>query len=162
MIAEFDFTFASICDHATHEPKLTRETWDALRALIGPAFPTYDEQLEKKPYIFQTFVADVARVAALVPGITIKRLVPHGGDDLVAKLTRGLAAADRTDATFNARCSVHVPGLGLLMIDEVDLLADACTDHLNERLADGWRIVACCPQPDQRRPDYILGRSKPR
>ena len=62
-------------------------------------------------------------------------------------------------STFNQRCNVHVPGLGLLLIDEVDVLEDACTDLLQKRLEAGWRIVACCPQPDQRRPDYVIGRT---
>lgn len=60
----------------------------------------------------------------------------------------------------NNRVNVMVPGLGLLLLDEVKLLADACTDYLNEHLKERWRIVAVCPQPDQRRPDYIVGRVK--
>lgn len=35
------------------------------------------------------------------------------------------------------------------------------TDVLQEQIAKGWRIIAACPQPDQRRPDYILGRFNP-
>ena len=38
------------------------------------------------------------------------------------------------------------------------LLSDACTDELQGALRDGWRIIAVCPQPSQRRPDYVLGR----
>ena len=25
-------------------------------------------------------------------------------------------------------------------------------------ISEGWRILAICPQPNQRRPDYIMGR----
>lgn len=60
---------------------------------------------------------------------------------------------------FNDRCSVHVPGLGLLIMNELHVERDSCTDRIQERLDEGWRIVAVCPQPDQRRPDYILGRT---
>jgi hypothetical protein len=41
------------------------------------------------------------------------------------------------------------------------LLSDACSDALQNELDNGWRIIAACPQPDQRRPDYSLGRFEP-
>lgn len=55
---------------------------------------------------------------------------------------------------------VAIPNFALLMINEVELLDDACTDALQSRLNDGWRILAVCPPACQRRPDYILGRQK--
>lgn len=63
--------------------------------------------------------------------------------------------------TYNNRCEVHLPGNMLAMYNEMQLLEDACTDALQSSLNAGWRIVAACPQPDQRRPDYILGRFNP-
>lgn len=66
-------------------------------------------------------------------------------------------ASDKS-VVFNDRCDVHVPGLGLLMYNRVALIEDGCTDKLQEALIDGWRIIAVCPQPDQRRPDYVLGK----
>jgi hypothetical protein len=58
---------------------------------------------------------------------------------------------------YNTRCDVHVPNLGLLKVSKVELLQDACTDDLQAHLDRGWRILAICPQPNQRRPDYIIG-----
>ena len=58
---------------------------------------------------------------------------------------------------FNKKINVHVPGNALLDIEHVILMRDCCTDSLSEKLSEGWRIIAVCPQPDQRRPDYILG-----
>lgn len=63
---------------------------------------------------------------------------------------------------FNERCDVHVPGLGLLAMNRTMLLEDSCTDRLQEALDNGWRIIAACPQPDSRRPDYILGKYDPK
>ena len=60
--------------------------------------------------------------------------------------------------SMNARCGQQQPGNALLAIAETKLLEDSCTDALQAALADGWRIIAVQPQPDQRRPDYILGR----
>ena len=60
---------------------------------------------------------------------------------------------------FNQKCEVHVPGLGLININRLGFATDKCTEELQEILNRGWRILAVCPQPDQRRPDYILGMS---
>lgn len=56
---------------------------------------------------------------------------------------------------------IAVPDLGILQINETDWLEDACTEVLQGRLDDGWRILAVCPPNAQRRPDYILGRHNP-
>jgi hypothetical protein len=54
-----------------------------------------------------------------------------------------------------------IPDIGLLMIDHVTWLEDACTEELQTCLDAGWRILAVCPPNAQRRPDYILGRRGP-
>jgi len=55
---------------------------------------------------------------------------------------------------------VHIPNLGLLTVDEVMVEEDSCTDNLQRRLNEGWRILCVCPPKNARRPDYILGRQK--
>lgn len=64
----------------------------------------------------------------------------------------------KTGPEFNGKVQVAVGGNALMQVDEVQLEQDCCTDTLNNMLADGWRILAVCVQPDQRRPDYVLGR----
>lgn len=59
---------------------------------------------------------------------------------------------------FNERCEVHVPNMPLMMVNQVAYCTDYCTEQLQDRLIEGWRILAICPQSDQRRPDYIIGR----
>lgn len=66
-----------------------------------------------------------------------------------------------SDAAWNKRVEVHIPGQALTVYNEVCNLDDSCTDALQSYLEKGWRIIAACPQPDQRRPDYILGRYNP-
>lgn len=65
-----------------------------------------------------------------------------------------------TQNVYN-KCDVHMPGNLLASYNEVMLAEDSCTDALQDALNNGWRIIAACPQPDQRRPDYILGRWNP-
>ncbi len=51
-----------------------------------------------------------------------------------------------------------MPEWMLAHIRKVCVYDDMCTDMLQGMLDDGWVILAICPQPGQRRPDYILGR----
>lgn len=66
-----------------------------------------------------------------------------------------------TSTVYNNKCDVHMPGNMLAMYNDVLLLEDSCSDALQSALVQGWRIIAACPQPDKRRPDYILGRWNP-
>jgi hypothetical protein len=84
----------------------------------------------------------------------IRRVVANGS-------TAALAAfGQRNTTVVNERCQVAVAGLGLLTVDEVVNHNDMCTEALQKELDEGWRILAVCVQPDQRRPDYILGRTR--
>jgi hypothetical protein len=56
---------------------------------------------------------------------------------------------------------VHVPNLSLLSFNEVDVLENYCTNNLQKKLDEGWRIIAVCPPLDERRPTYIVGRYVP-
>lgn len=62
---------------------------------------------------------------------------------------------------FNDKVGVPQPGLGLNQYNRLMLCEDICTDSLQGYMDEGWRIIAACPQPDSRRPDYIMGRFDP-
>lgn len=53
---------------------------------------------------------------------------------------------------------VVMPGYDLLQYDCIQYQNDCCTDQIQSELDAGWRIIAVMPQPNQRRPDYILVR----
>ena len=78
-----------------------------------------------------------------------------------SKVERLVATADSMSKNFNTKCDVHVGGGLIATFNEVCLKSDTCTDELQGTLAEGWRVIAVCVQPDQRRPDYILGRYNP-
>lgn len=63
-------------------------------------------------------------------------------------------------AAKHVTVQVQVPHIGLLLMDEVRVEEDCCTDMLQRRLDEGWRILCVCPPNAQRRPDYVLGRTK--
>lgn len=78
------------------------------------------------------------------------------------KLLKFADALDHaTDNTYNETCYVHTGGGLLVSLNETTLCEDCCTDNLQRHLNEGWRVIACCVQPNQRRPDYILGRYNP-
>ena len=66
-----------------------------------------------------------------------------------------------TQKTFNQKTNVHVGGGLITTYNDLLLKEDVCTDDLQTELNNGWRIIAVCIQPDQSRPDYILGRYNP-
>lgn len=69
---------------------------------------------------------------------------------------------DIRDYNFNQRCDVHIGGGLLVTFNDTMLLEDSCTDVLQLKVNEGWRVMAVCVQPDQRRPDYVLGRYNPK
>lgn len=77
------------------------------------------------------------------------------------KPTINVTRQEEIPNNFNSHCEVHMPGQALSFYNNTMLMEDACTDALQSELEQGWRIIAVCPQPDQRRPDYILGRFDP-
>jgi hypothetical protein len=81
--------------------------------------------------------------------------------EVAAKLERFANSVPDANNHYNEKVEVYTPGAGLMLFNRIMLLQDACSDALQGELDNGWRIVAACPQPDQRRPDYILGRYDP-
>jgi len=74
---------------------------------------------------------------------------PSGYEDTLDRLREGSAV------------QIAIPDLGLMVINEVEVLDDSCTHRLQDYLDKGWRILAVCPPNAARRPDYVLGRKKP-
>jgi len=80
--------------------------------------------------------------------------------DIQAEMTK-LLSVFKKKIEFNEHCNVHISNLGLLNINQVGLIEDACTDKVQIALNTGWRILTINPQPDGRRSDYIMGRFNP-
>jgi hypothetical protein len=153
--------------------KITPEEAAILKPLLrgNPDIPMPKED-DKSGYVwYSEYAGDLREIAKACP-----RVVPHiklKNAELdvtafehimgtLAKLAEKVESVPvlPADRAYNEKVSVHVPGLGLLLIDEVEVLYDCCTTKLQDHLEKGWRIIAACPQPDQRRPDYIIGRHK--
>jgi len=121
---------------------------------------------EDKSYKYATYQGDIANISRYCPGLHIRVETGEVGgtafQEIVRRLERielAVQSGGGSAQNFNARVNVHVPNLGLLLIDEVEVLTSECTHSLHDYLRDGWRILAICPQPDRRRPDYVIGRT---
>lgn len=114
------------------------------------------------------FLVDLERFTSQFPTIeiTIKGVPKSVSNDHKTLIDTMNKVADKIEdaknrfdkvVEYNQKCDVHVPGLGLLNLNRVAYATDYCTEDLQNLLHQGWRIIAACPQSDQRRPDYILG-----
>jgi len=118
----------------------------------------------------KTFPADKARIAELtIAGVPLKVAAPQdlrvditdALQDMANKSIEVALSNEGGGNTYNNKCEVHMPGQALSLYNDIMLMENACSDALQNELNNGWRIITACPQPDQRRPDYILGRYNP-
>lgn len=124
---------------------------------------------ERKEYWGNEIEGDIEAVVDLIGPVEVTgRMTPWITNHFVRLVERierleiQKAVSTEVPQAFNQKVNVHVPGLGLLLLDEIQVMEDCCTDLIQKELDNGWRIVAVCPQPDSRRPDYVLGRAKPK
>lgn len=66
-------------------------------------------------------------------------------------------SSKKQEPAYNAKCNVYMPGNPMHTYNKLKLMENACTDEVQSVLNYGWRIMAVLPQPNQRRPDYVLG-----
>lgn len=129
----------------------------------GADYRSYVTALED-PYVCLHGSDALALLAAFPTQVFIKQLIKVELDPAEvfnSVSSKAEAAFVGGQAVYNTKCDVHMPGSMLASYNEVQLLEDSCTDQVQASLAAGWRLIAVCPQPDQRRPDYVLGRFNP-
>jgi len=102
-------------------------------------------------------VFKITEVVALVEQDIVKHEVNINLDDLADKVMNKVIK--NAKHLFNSKLEVHQPNMPLFQYNKYQVLVDCCTEDLQNKYIDnGWRVVCVCPQPDQRRPDYIIGK----
>lgn len=125
--------------------KMNKEDYEKLRSEV-PYLELPVDQLDIKSYSLHNIAIDVEEMEILSR---------HGVVFEVKKMRSSEVFKDRIVNNY----AIEIPNVGLLAVDEVTLMEDCCTDRLQEKLNEGWRILAICPTTT-RRPDYILGRTQ--
>lgn len=140
------------------------EKYAALRAAI-PGLPA-----EWKEHQYASLIVDDDGMRALASeGLTIEfSEVDQPTGTMLVKLQDSIQRLGAKVEDLAALCRDHcvvqiaIPDIGLMLVEEVEVVDDACTDRIQSKLDEGWRILAVCPPNAQRRPDYVLGRRKVR
>jgi hypothetical protein len=165
MIAQIQLTYGF------RDDKPTPEQVEALRPFlpdikVGPVklkedgTPAYDSE-------YTTGTTGYVNIEAFMKAcpwakFSVTEVCPSTADGILPAVERLNARIDQLvdSQLFNERCNVHVGGSTLMAVNKVIACTDCCTDMLQGYLDEGWRIIACCVQPDGRRPDYVMGRSQ--
>ena len=139
--------------------ELTSEIWEAYKKVAclssGSPIPSY--------FYSEDLIADLEEAFTTLIPLGFELTVKNFKQNLFVGLDGRLTCDTPSDLPVPITQSVthvHIPNIGLLEIDEVDVMYDECTNRLQERLDGGWRILAVCPPNGTRRPDYIIGRKK--
>jgi hypothetical protein len=152
----------------TEEDKLKqnklKEAWEALP--LKEAMKKYPNKVELD-YGEREQILSLEQYESCYSYCTIKQILDLDAeaqvhaidlDKLASKIKDSLIGSNG-DKLFNNRLEIHQPDIPLFTYNRFIHLDDCCTDILQEDYINkGYRVVACVPQPDQRRPDYILGK----
>jgi len=114
---------------------------------------------------WNTIAVDVVELLRACPTVrfSVQRRVSKLGSDnglnseVITRLFDLTDKYTKAQELFNEKCNVHISGNELMRIRRVEVFNDFCTESLQDKLDEGWQIVAVCVQPNQRRPDYVLG-----
>lgn len=140
--------------------QLAPDGYERLRQIV-PQLPE-----SKEEWMSTRFLVDLGELGPIANefGLLLKMYPTRNGmlvslKDRIHKLESEMKLTKHDMAVAGTVVQVHIPNIGLLAMNEVKVLDDACTDSLQEALDEGWSILAVCPPNAQRRPDYILGRA---
>lgn len=135
--------------------KLSREQWENLRKRVwGLKLPEWEEGKNEPPNWYsygEDTILDITTDAVPLADAGILYEIKE------FKNTYKTEGKD-SDGTIH-NINIALPNIGLLSINEVTWLEDACTEALQNELDKGWRILAVCPPNGTRRPTYIIGRT---
>lgn len=164
--------FAASKEEARKDHAKTTQLLAKLSFVDNEKLITFDESVEDGKYhtynILQSdsYILDKDQVFELALsglGYSVAQTIETKIDvsqalmDLAEKPIK-LVSQEGSVNNYNTKCEVHMPSYAMTLYNEVMIKEDCCTDELQSCLISGWRIIAACPQPDQRRPDYVLGR----
>ncbi len=135
--------------------KMEPEAYQALRIRI-PEMELPEDQSKCVGYWSSPFIGTVDELQYLSElGLKVEVSRVRG---LLAETLPGLGAPPAPPGATQV-VNVTIPGIGLFSVQRLEVLENSCTDVVQGRLNEGWRIVAVCPPNDTRRPTYVMGHA---
>ena len=140
-----------------------KKAWDLLT--IEEVIKNYPDRVELG-YSNRKFVITLLQYESCYSQCEIKNIIDVDGEAQIQAINLEELAnkiSDRLGTNLsqlkNQKLEIHQPNMPLFTYNNFHVLTDSCTELLqNDWINKGWRVVCVCPQPDQRRPDYILGK----
>lgn len=153
--------FVAIKTYGAEWERMSVEQYAELRAVV-PGLP-----IEKPQWGVPKCWVDLRAAVPLFERLGVEVQFTQPDDVFATQMRDRLAALEekgRLDSVTNPgwreSVAVHVPDLGLIQMNRVRVVENYCTEMLQSEIDKGWRILGVCPQPGQRRPDYVLGRAE--
>lgn len=132
-----------------YNQKFTPEEQEKIREAVLGSTVGFEEDGAYQDWYNEHIIDFDLLPSKAIENLSIIKVIEHKSIDQIQARARSV---------INQRVNVAVPGFGLMAIKTVKVEVDLCTEKLQEQLDLGWQILAICVQPDQRRPDYILGK----
>src|SRR6185312_13484132 len=137
--------------------ELSPEAAAALKSIFPDHYYLKEDKVPS--YFSEEIIADVEYVSSILMPFYCFRIeiVSMGNGTMAVKMKDRInqlvgegILEEVTQYLRGGIVQVTVPDLGLISMDEVTWIEDACTEELQRRLDEGWRILAVCPPNAQR------------
>jgi hypothetical protein len=154
---------ALVSFHLTYDAKpkvkaFSPEQYEKLRVVFTKLPEDQSLYSEWGDYSAVGFLEDLKIVSDMELDVTVSRV---RGQFMEEGPFRDAVVAAKSGRTPDITVvNVSIPNAGLFEVRSVTVIQDACTDHIQEVLDKGWRIIAVCPPNDTRRPTYVMGHFK--
>lgn len=137
--------------------KLSFQSWGRWEQLTPEEYAELREAIPELPETYVKYPPDVITNLSAAQPVLAKlgleaTLKPYSSSlalvtlkDRIVKLEAEHQLSKAELALNGTVVQVHVPNIGLLAFNEVQVLDDICTDSLQDELDKGWRIMAVCP-----------------
>lgn len=153
----------SILEDEKEKHEEYKKSWELVT--LEQAMINYPDKIELS-YSCRRYVITLQQYESCYKYCEIKNIINVGTETQIQAIDLEQLAnkiSDRLGTNLtqlkNQKLEIHQPNMPLFTYNNFRVIVDSCTEELqNEWISKGWRVVCICPQPDQRRPDYILGK----
>lgn len=150
-------------DYYIFKTKMENERYEQLREII-PSLPV---EQPIKDFLHDTYVANILDLVKAGFKFSCESDGEIAEETFSSSVLYSLQVIQKKlDSVQAPKANSHLINIEqsqdafLHRLDKVSVHEEMCTDELQDKLDDDWRIVAVCYQKGSRRPDYVLGKQE--